>query len=116
MSTPKPAQRGFFTDRSPPVKTQADKDFFLYHKRYPNANESELAPREGNPLTQMVDWSNCGLARMYPQWETTLYESVKKRYRSLTNPPRGDKLLGPDGPSAADIRKTCTTRYPTEEL
>ena len=114
MSTPKPAPRGFYTDRSPLVRTQADKDFFLYHKRYPNANESELAPREGNPLTQMVDWSNCGLARMYPQWETTLFEFVKNRPRKLANLIKG--ALGPEGPSAADIKSKCETRYPTDEL
>jgi hypothetical protein len=98
------------------MRTQADKDFFLLHKRYPNAIEAQLAPRDGHPLAQVIDWSDCGLARMYPQWEVTLYESVKNRYRPLVNPPRGDKLLGPDGPSAAKIKSKCTTRYPTDEL
>ncbi len=116
MPIPKPAPRGFFTDRSPPVISKADNDFYLLHKRHPNAIESELAPREGHPLEQVIDWSNCGLARMYPQWEITLYESVKNRHRPLVNPPRGDALMGPTGPSAAKIKSKCETRYPCDEL
>jgi hypothetical protein len=44
------------------MRTQADKDFFLLHKRYPNAIEAQLAPRDGHPLAQVIDWCDCGLA------------------------------------------------------
>lgn len=114
MPTPKPATRGFFTDRSPPTVTKADQEFHALHKRYPNAIEAQLAPREGHPMEQTVIWSDCPLAKMYPQWEISLFESVKNRPRKLANLIKG--VLGPEGPSAADIKSKCETRYPTDEL
>lgn len=102
MPTPKPAQGGFFTDRSPPIASKADKDFIAFHKRRPNAIEAQLAPREGHPLEQTVVWEDCPLAKAYPQWEVTLYESVKNRVRMLPNMLKGPRL-GPDGPSVGEV-------------
>jgi hypothetical protein len=79
MRQPKPAPGGFFTDRSPPVISQADQNFKAIVGRYPNATESQLAPRTGHPLEQTIDWSESPLAKAYPQWEVYLFELSQER-------------------------------------
>jgi hypothetical protein len=54
--------------------SKADNDFKNIVGRYPNRAESQLAPRTGHPLEQTVDWSECPLAKVYPQWEMYLFE------------------------------------------
>lgn len=128
MPIPKPAPRGFYTDRSPPVLTKADKDFHKFHKRYPNAIEAQLAPREGHPLEQTVLWGDCPLAKAYPQWEMFLYELQQERRNAplegrkpspLAQKPLGNgrkrraEMIGKPGPSVADINRefgTCARK------
>ncbi len=128
MPTPKPAPGGFFTDRSPRVISQAAKAFKAVIGRYPNGKESELAPREGHPLEQTVDWSDCPLAKAYPQWEIFLHELHKERRAARTEGrqphPAAQKPLGGKmdfksnlpGLSAAKVRQQYGDRHPTEEL
>jgi hypothetical protein len=122
MRQPKPAPGGFFTDRSPPVISQTDQKFKELIGRYPNATESQLAPRAGHPLEQTVDWSESPLAKAYPQWEVYLYELQQERRNAplegrkphpSANLPLGKKreLLGPPGGlSAAEVHQRYGTR------
>lgn len=82
-AAPKPAPRGFFTDRSPPAITKADEKFKDAIGRYPNAKEAELAPREGHVLDQVADFNGCPLAEAYPQWETFLFDKYKPLRRPI---------------------------------
>src|SRR5579859_2348830 len=115
--TPRPAPGGFFTDRSPPVMSKADQKFKEIVGRYPNGVEQQMAPRDGHPLEQTVDWSEAPLAKAYPQWETFLFELHQERtagnrtmrqMRHQLSKRRGP-LLGPDGPSAADVNRKFGT-------
>jgi hypothetical protein len=119
---PRPAQGGFFTDRSPPVMSKADQKFKELVGRYPRGPETELAPREGHPLEQTIDWSESPLAKAYPQWEVFLYELYQERRNAplegrkphpSANLPLGKKreLLGPAGGlSAAQVNQQYGTR------
>lgn len=112
MPIPKPSPGGFFTDRSPIVPSKSDVNFKAALGRLPRGPETELAPREGHPLEQSVDWKDCQLAKAYPQWEMFLHELHQERKagnRTMQQMRHGRKsaadLLGSAGLSAGQVNR-----------
>lgn len=97
-------------------------------ERDPAIIDGLIGPKHKSSRPSNVDWSNCPLARAYPDWEafhTALAEERARQkaggalaHRAALPPPRGMNKLPPpgrgpweDGPSAADVRREYPTKY-----
>lgn len=90
--------------------------------RDPKIIDNIVGSRRPTARSSNIDWSNCPLAKRYPDWEAFHEALAGERarqkaggalaHRAALPPPRGMNKLPPpgrgpweDGPSAADVRR-----------